>query len=51
MILTQAPRQLRLKPVQPLDNVLEIRLDAEITLLNIGRKARGELDVRLQLRL
>ena len=51
MILTQAPRQLRLEPVQPLDHVLVISPEAEITLLNIGRKARGELAVRLQIRL
>ena len=37
--------------MQPLDHVLTISSEAEITLLNIGRQARGELDVRLQLRL
>ena len=49
MILTQAPRQLRLETVQPLDYVLEISPEAGITLLNIVRQARDELDVRLQL--
>ena len=51
MTLTQRPRQLRLEPVQPLDHVLAIRPEAEIMLSDIGRQGRGEIDVRLQLRL
>ena len=49
--LTQASCQLCFECARPLDQVLVIGPDAEITFLDIRRQARGDLDVRSQFRL